>query len=103
MHRQHLRHDILQFCAIPIFPGNQIVSVRQRKQTRLEFPKILAFSPNAAKTLSRDRQHGRKVVFQPVLHFTQQRGMHPLGRLALGDVAGDFRSADDAAVIVPDR
>lgn len=90
MHVQQLLDDVLQLRAIPVLPGDQVVTVRQRQQTRLELPEIVALVFVAAETLPRDRQHGRQIVLQPVLHFTQQRGVKPFGRLAFGDVAGDF-------------
>lgn len=42
-------------------------------------------------------------VFDPMMHFLEQKLLMLGGPLALRDVSGDFRCADDLSVAVPNR
>src|SRR6188768_633085 len=98
MHSDDLRNDIPQFCAIPFLAGDQIMTFRQGQQTCLEFAKVLAFTLMTAEALPCDREHGRQIILEPVLHLTKQSEMKPLGCFAICDIASNLGSADDMIV-----
>src|SRR6185437_8752720 len=95
------RDNFANIAAGPVLLRQEVVGVGERVQARRK--RRALFLGCRAEGLSRDRLHGAKRVLDPVLDFIEQQFSRRLGLLALGNVAGDFRGADDAPFRFPDR